>query len=1274
MNDSHVDHPLLPSRRRQYRKLAGGLLLLLLLVISMGYGFLSSQPGLQWIATAINRWSGDSIRLSGIHGTLRDMRIETLHIQTDGLKLSAQNINFVWNPTELLQRQLVIDQLSLGKVNIDRHLTEVANPQLKLPERLRLPFGLSIMSLNAGSVYFNDAEVFSKLILAFHSDGLHHRITQLNIDTPWGHIESHAVLNGDAPFSLFVRAKMATIGAWGDIDATIEGDLALLSIEASNAPSDARMQLQAQLQPFATNPVTQFHAIVEQWNPADFLAGAPQAELFLSTQLVQNQAGQLEGNINIQNSGVTSFDRGGIPVTAINTSALITQEFLNLSDINLQLESGGIIRGALALDWKTRLITSVLSVKQLNPQQLDSRLQPAKISGNIKLSGDTDTQSAQVDLHDRALRINANITRTEDLLVLEQFQLQRKQSQLIGQGKMQLDHEQSFELSGQLINFNSADFIQAIDSKINATLQLSGQLIPVAIGTLKYAIQKSHLAKSPVSGAGEIAFTGLENFNGKAELLAGSNRLLVQGRVSDQHNDVRLTIDAPALAQLGLGLSGDLQTELAFRGSIKAPNLNWKLASRQLGLPNKQQLSGVSASAQWRQDSSIDLNIAIDSYETYKKTTFRQLIATLDGKTTHHRLTVKTEIDKDIAVQLIANGSLRFGESIRALGWDGQLTEFSVSGNMPLRLAAPAAFSLGAGSILLKDARFSVADGSVRINQLHWASASWKTSGDFSGIAVLPGESDRLHLIPLQLGGYWDLNSTAQLTGELQIRREQGDWYLPGDIPQPLGLQQLQLQLTALANKLTGQFELNSQAIGTAKAVVTLPLQRTRSQWFVSKTAPLQGNIHAAIANLRWLKALLGGDMHVDGEMQIQAGIHGTLEQPDISGTITGSNLHLVLLEHGIHLQQGTLAAHFQHADLHIDRLHFTNPHAVPPDNRLFQDLELKNANGSLNITGKVGLDRNQSQLDFSIEQLPLAHKSDYWIVASGAGALRLQHNQLSITGDLRSDAGLIMQPPKGRPELSDDIVLVNTPPQRRSQKMPLHLDMTLNLGEKFYIRAAGLEGRLAGQLQISNDDSQKLKVNGIITAQDAAFKAYGQNLSVKRGVVSFQGPLDDPSLNVLALREGLAVEAGVEITGSVRHPFVKLVSTPDVPDTEKLSWIVLGRKPDISGLDSSVLLSAAGSILGGQSSSGITDRITQALGVDEITFKQAGIGSSLSGQIGVIGKRISSRAYMSYERGLTATTMGIAKLNYNLTPRITIVTQAGEDSAVDLFYNLQFD
>ena len=60
--------------------------------------------------------------------------------------------------------------------------------------------------------------------------------------------------------------------------------------------------------------------------------------------------------------------------------------------------------------------------------------------------------------------------------------------------------------------------------------------------------------------------------------------------------------------------------------------------------------------------------------------------------------------------------------------------------------------------------------------------------------------------------------------------------------------------------------------MGSARADVTVPLQQTKSQWSIAKESPLQGNIHATIASLKWLNAF-GDNLHADGELQIQAGI-----------------------------------------------------------------------------------------------------------------------------------------------------------------------------------------------------------------------------------------------------------------------------------------------------------------------------------------------------------------------------------------------------------------
>jgi translocation and assembly module TamB len=305
-----------------------------------------------------------------------------------------------------------------------------------------------------------------------------------------------------------------------------------------------------------------------------------------------------------------------------------------------------------------------------------------------------------------------------------------------------------------------------------------------------------------------------------------------------------------------------------------------------------------------------------------------------------------------------------------------------------------------------------------------------------------------------------------------------------------------------------------------------------------------------------------------------------------------------------------------------------------------------------------------------------VAQQSDRWIIASGNSQVSLDKQQLTINGKLTTDAGFIKQPKAGQPHLPDDVVIIQaqSPPPDGSQKLLVNVDAALDLGEHFYLQASGLKGRLAGQLRLSSKPGKALHAIGTITAVDTVFDAYGQYLSVQRGIVSFNGPLDDPALNVLAIRPNLPVEAGVQVTGTVRKPIVKLVSTPNVPDAEKLSWIVLGRPPDAGGTDTSLLLSAAGSILGGQGGG-----IAKTLGMDEFTIKQQQTTDSksdgaLSGQIGVIGKRLSSRLYLSYERGLTSAAAGITKLTYNLTRNITIVSRAGEDNAIDLYYNFQLD
>ncbi len=173
------------------------------------------------------------------------------------------------------------------------------------------------------------------------------------------------------------------------------------------------------------------------------------------------------------------------------------------------------------------------------------------------------------------------------------------------------------------------------------------------------------------------------------------------------------------------------------------------------------------------------------------------------------------------------------------------------------------------------------------------------------------------------------------------------------------------------------------------------------------------------------------------------------------------------------------------------------------------------------------------------------------------------------------------------------------------------------------------------------------------------------------RGNLIFSGPIDNPALDINAVRKNLAVEAGVQISGTALAPQARLVSTPNVPDTEKLSWLVLGHGLAASNKsDYGLLTSAAAGLLGSSDSASIQSRIAATLGVDEIGV--SGLGGDKGGLL-TVGKQISSRLRVSLEQGFTRAAT-LLKVRYNIYQRVDLQVQTGTETAVDIFYTFSFD
>jgi translocation and assembly module TamB len=161
---------------------------------------------------------------------------------------------------------------------------------------------------------------------------------------------------------------------------------------------------------------------------------------------------------------------------------------------------------------------------------------------------------------------------------------------------------------------------------------------------------------------------------------------------------------------------------------------------------------------------------------------------------------------------------------------------------------------------------------------------------------------------------------------------------------------------------------------------------------------------------------------------------------------------------------------------------------------------------------------------------------------------------------------------------------------------------------------------------------------------------------------------MENPGLDVVAMRKNQAVEAGVAVTGTINSPYVRITSQPPVPESEALAWLVLGHGPgDASRGDLAMLPLAAASLFGDAKTP--QGSFAQRLGVDSIALR----GGTLNSQVVAVGKRLAHNVYVIYEQAVGATT-NVLKLELNMTQRLLMRAEAGQVSSLGLFFRYAFD
>ncbi len=313
------------------------------------------------------------------------------------------------------------------------------------------------------------------------------------------------------------------------------------------------------------------------------------------------------------------------------------------------------------------------------------------------------------------------------------------------------------------------------------------------------------------------------------------------------------------------------------------------------------------------------------------------------------------------------------------------------------------------------------------------------------------------------------------------------------------------------------------------------------------------------------------------------------------------------------------------------------------------------------------------AKLQLQANQFQLLGRIDRKIVTTGNLALQLGADAIKVDGKMAIDEGLFDLSKGDAPSLDSDVEVLdasapaddggdaaaaNVPKTGRATQINLAVD----LGDRLKLRGRGIDTTLKGALQITSPNGL-LAVRGTVRTAGGQYVAYGQKLDVTRGEISFTGPVNDPRLDILAVRPNLDIVVGVAITGTALAPHVRLMSEPDMSDTDKLSWLMLGRAPEtVGGADTALLQQAAMALLAGEGEAP-SDQVLKRLGLTDFAVGQKSDADNVKQTVVTLGRQVSKRIYVGYERSVTATA-GNWQLIYRIAQRLTIRAQAGVDTA----------
>ncbi len=1014
------------------------------------------------------------------------------------------------------------------------------------------------------------------------------------------------------------------------------------------------------------------------------------------------------GTLSVVNATPGTLADGKLPLVDIHAKLHLDAHAQRIDDFTMRLLRNGSVTGGGALA-STRGRFD-LKVAELDPTLFSAAVRPMRLGGPVALSLDGGSQHAVVDLTDPklALGLSADVVTDTNATTIRRARVSAGKGRVDLSGVLKHDKASSYDLKAALIDFNPLAFStmtapavkggagsgakpagkaparagRPVEARVNGTLTASGALAPVLTSRLQFKLGESVYDGVPMTGQGSLQVAGTRLLPSTADLSVAGNQVRLNGSFGAPGDTLRFAIDAPQLDRLGFGLQGLVSAHGELTGSLAHPNVTADYRATGV-VVGSNRIGAAQGSADIRDGANGALAFSVDASDlALGSLDLKSVQARLAGTRARHTLDASALGSADgrvINLHVAAAGGLV--QSGGASRWDGTVSQLVNRGTPAVSLDAPLTVSAGADRVVLGATRLNIEGAVIDLRSFVLDHGTLRTAGALTNLSIaralqvrefLTGEHAPVRT-DLVLDGDWDLALANTATGHVQIRRRSGDVTVEvGRGIASLGITDLNARAEfGAGDRLNATVHAKASRLGTADATLGIPFAMQDGTIGLAENGALSGNVAVDLPALRTTGGLLGPSYLFDGRAALKLTVAGTPAKPDLSGELTGDNLSVTVVDQGVQLKDG------------IVRVKLT-------DNLVeFQQVEFHGADGTLRALGRVRLDGGAPDLAASIvaDKLELFASPDRKLSLSGSASVKNEgpHGQLAIDGKFGVDQALFDLPESSAPSLSDDVVIVRpdgtVPGEIRGGAMKTIADkpapslgpranIDIDLGNRFRFKGHGADLGLSGTITVMSAPGIALRaVGNVRVTEGSTYSTFGRKLSIENGFFTFNGPISNPGINILAMRRNQEVEAGVQVTGTVQAPTAKLVSEPNVADNEKLSWLLFGHGTDQgNNLGQQNTMTTALALLGSASGK----RIAQTVGLDEFTIGRSDVGLT-DPQVVQLSKAINERFVLGYEQGLQSASNAF-KATVNLSRFWSVSAYGGTFQGLDLNYTRRFD